>query len=57
MQALSVLYILENHAKLDKQVYKLPHELDRRVAALKLKAMSVAIDELSTAQTDYLNKA
>ncbi len=57
MQALSVLYILENHAKLEKQVYKLPHELDRRVAALKLKAMGVAIDELSTAQTDYLNKA
>jgi adenosylhomocysteinase len=57
MQVLSVLYILENHAKLDKQVYKLPHELDRRVAALKLKAMGVTIDELSSVQTEYMNKA
>ncbi len=57
MQALSVLYILENHAKLDGQVYKLPHELDRKVAALKLKAMGVTIDELSAGQTEYLNKA
>ncbi|MDT8901454.1 adenosylhomocysteinase [Anaeroselena agilis] len=57
IQALSVLYILENHAKLEKQVYKLPYELDRKVASLKLKAMGIAIDELSTVQTDYLNKA
>jgi adenosylhomocysteinase len=57
IQALSVLYILENHAKLDKQVYKLPYELDRKVASLKLKAMGIEIDELSSAQTEYLNKA
>ncbi len=57
IQALSVLHILENHGKLDKQVYKLPYELDRKVASLKLKAMGIAIDELSTTQTDYLNKA
>jgi adenosylhomocysteinase len=57
MQVLSVLYILENHAKLDKQVYKLPHELDSRVASLKLKAMGITIDELSSTQTEYLNKA
>ncbi len=57
MQVLSVLYILENHAKLDRQVYKLPHELDQRVAALKLKAMGITIDELSPTQTEYLSKA
>lgn len=57
IQALSVLHILENHAKMDKQVYKLPYELDRKVASLKLKAMGINIDELSTTQTDYLNKA
>jgi len=57
IQVLSVLHILENHGKMDKQVYKLPYELDRKVAALKLRAMGIAIDELSTAQSDYLNKA
>lgn len=57
IQVLSVLHILENHGKLDNQVYMLPYELDRKVASLKLKAMGIAIDELSTAQTDYLNKA
>ncbi len=57
IQALSVLHILENHGKLENQVYKLPYELDRKVASLKLKAMGIAIDELSTTQTDYLNKA
>jgi adenosylhomocysteinase len=57
MQALSVLYILDNHAKLDNQVYNLPHELDRRVASLKIHAMGVTIDELSAEQTAYLNQA
>jgi len=57
MQVLAVLYILENHAKLEKQVYKLPDSLDRRVASLKLKAMGITIDELSAVQNEYLNKA
>jgi adenosylhomocysteinase len=57
MQVLAVLYILENHAKLEKQVYKLPGSLDRRVASLKLKAMGITIDELSPSQSEYLNKA
>ncbi len=57
MQVLAVLYIQENHAKLEKQVYKLPDSLDRRVASLKLKAMGITIDELSPSQSEYLNKA
>jgi len=57
MQVLAVLYIQENHAKLEKQVYKLPGSLDRRVASLKLKAMGITIDELSPSQSEYLNKA
>jgi len=57
MQVLAVLYIQENHAKLEKQVYKLPDSLDRLVASLKLKAMGITIDELSPSQSEYLNKA
>ncbi|EAX48930.1 adenosylhomocysteinase [Thermosinus carboxydivorans Nor1] len=57
MQALAVLYIAENHGNLANKVYNMPYELDRRVATLKLKAMGIAIDELSEAQIRYLHQA
>lgn len=57
MQALSVLYILENHAKMENTVHKLPHELDLKVAALKLQAMNIAIDQLTAEQFNYLHQA
>ncbi len=57
MQALSVLYILENHTKMENTVHKLPHELDLKVAALKLQAMNIAIDQLTAEQYNYLHQA
>jgi adenosylhomocysteinase len=57
MQVLAVLHILENQGKLGREVYNVPYELDRKVAALKIKAMGVGIDQLSAEQIEYLSKA
>jgi S-inosyl-L-homocysteine hydrolase len=52
MQALSAKYLLNN--KLEVGVYKTPDETDLNVAELKLKAMGIDIDHLSTKQNEYL---
>jgi len=53
-QALSVQYLAENHARLEKRVYPVPEELDRRVARMKLECMGVKIDRLTPEQERYL---
>ncbi len=53
-QALGAEWIATNHAKLGKQVYELPHEVDEEIASLKLKAMGVGIDTLTDEQRRYL---
>lgn len=55
LQALSAQYLLQNSGKLEKRVYNVPGEIDRRVAAMKLKTMGVSIDSLTQQQRDYLN--
>jgi adenosylhomocysteinase len=54
-QALAAEYILRHGDKLEGQVYDVPAEIDREIAALKLKAMGIEIDTLTTEQSDYLN--
>ncbi|MEA1962348.1 MAG: adenosylhomocysteinase [Bacillota bacterium] len=54
LQALSLLYVMENCDKLENHVYNVPEEIDRKVAYLKLKADGIAIDELTDEQNDYL---
>ena len=54
-QALAVKYLVENHEKLERKVYPMPEELDRKVAKLKLKALSIEIDELNERQIKYLS--
>jgi adenosylhomocysteinase len=53
-QALSVDYMVKNHKSLEKKVYKVPEELDKRVAKLKLESMGVKIDRLTPEQEEYL---
>jgi len=53
-QALSVEYMIKNHASLEKRVYSVPETLDRMVARLKLEAMGVKIDRLTPEQEHYL---
>jgi len=52
VQALSARDLLGT--KLDNKVYRVSNEIDNRVARLKLKAMDVEIDELSSRQAEYL---
>jgi len=44
-----------NAAGLSKMVYSVPEEIDREIARLKLAAMGVQIDTLTTEQVSYLN--
>jgi len=53
-QALSVEHMVKNHATLEKRVYRVPEELDRRVARLKLESMGIKIDKLTPEQEEYL---
>jgi adenosylhomocysteinase len=54
-QALAGEYLLKNHGKLSVGVHALPKELDREIAALKLRAMGVQIEVLTAEQEHYLN--
>ena len=53
-QALGAEWIALNHAKLNNEVYELPHEVDQEIASLKLHAMGIQIDYLTDEQKHYL---
>jgi adenosylhomocysteinase len=53
-QALCAEYVVKNHTKLEKQVYSVPEDIDKKVAKMKLEAMSVQIDKLTLEQEEYL---
>ncbi|OBU12483.1 adenosylhomocysteinase [Morganella psychrotolerans] len=53
LQALSAEYLLKHN--LEAKVYDVSDEIDRNVAALKLKDMGVSLDNLSSKQQKYLN--
>src|SRR4051812_30548834 len=53
-QSLSVEYMVKNHSTLEKKVYRVPEELDKRVAKLKLESMGIKIDKLTPEQEEYL---
>ncbi|MBI3616308.1 MAG: adenosylhomocysteinase [Candidatus Omnitrophica bacterium] len=54
-QALSAEWLAKNHKKLSPEVYRLPPEIDRQIAGLKLKSRGVAIDRLTPEQKKYLS--
>jgi adenosylhomocysteinase len=53
-QALCCDYMVKNHASLEKKVYTVPMDLDKRVAKLKLESLGVKIDRLTSEQEEYL---
>ena len=53
-QALSAEYMVKNYTKLEKTVYTVPDDLDKRVAKLKLESMGIKIDRLTPEQEEYL---
>ncbi|MDP9269217.1 MAG: adenosylhomocysteinase [Acidobacteriota bacterium] len=53
-QALCVEHLVKHHKQMEKRVYPVPEELDKRVAKLKLEAMGIKIDRLTPEQEEYL---
>ena len=53
-QALSVEYLVNEHANLDPVVHDVPRSIDDEIARLKLEAMKVQIDTLTAEQEKYL---
>ena len=53
-QVLSVEYLAKEGRTLERQVIRVPQELDARVAELKLAAMGITIDTLTGEQQKYL---
>ncbi len=53
-QALAAEHLVRHGGSLSKGVHRLPAEIDRQVAQLKLAAMGIAIDSLTPEQQKYL---
>lgn len=53
-QALSAEYVAKNYKALENDVFKVPDDIDKNIAALKLKAMGIKIDTLTKEQEKYL---
>lgn len=54
-QALGIEFLVKNKGKLEKKLYTLPHEVDMKIAELKLKSMGISIDTLTAEQEEYLH--
>lgn len=54
LQALSLMYLIQNYKSLGPKVYNVPAEIDKKVAHLRLKTLGVSIDELTPEQAEYL---
>jgi adenosylhomocysteinase len=53
-QTLAQIELWKNHKNYENKVYVLPKHLDEKVARLHLSKIGVELDELSTAQAEYL---
>lgn len=53
-QALATEFLLKHQGKLASAVHALPKEVDREIAALKLRAMGINYDDLTAEQSKYL---
>ncbi|MDB9313736.1 adenosylhomocysteinase [Spirulina sp. CS-785/01] len=54
-QALACEYLVKNKGSLQPGLHSIPEEVDKEIAALKLKAMGIAIDTLTPDQIEYIN--
>ncbi|WP_217423125.1 adenosylhomocysteinase [Methanocella conradii] len=54
-QTLCVKYIVENHKKLKNEVYRVPEDIDNRVARMKLETMGIKLEKLTKEQEKYLS--
>jgi adenosylhomocysteinase len=53
-QALAAEFLVKKAKRLEKKVYRVPLEIDREIARLKLESMGIGIDRLTPEQKRYL---
>jgi adenosylhomocysteinase len=56
LQALSIKYINDHYKELENKLYRVPEEIDKKVAWLMLEASGIEIDELTSEQKKYLQE-
>jgi adenosylhomocysteinase len=54
-QALACEYLVKHKGKLAPGLHTIPKEIDQEIARLKLQAMGIAIDSLTSIQEEYVN--
>lgn len=54
-QALACEYLVKNKGKLEPGLHSIPVEVDKEIARLKLQAMGIEIDTLTSEQIEYMN--
>jgi len=54
LQALCAQFLVQLHDTLSAKTYRVPEQIDQQVAQLKLSAVGIQIDQLSTEQRQYL---
>ena len=54
-QALASEYLARGAERLEKKVYSVPEDIDRKIADLKLRTMGIPIDRLTPEQKKYLS--
>lgn len=54
-QALACEYLVKNKGSLEAGIHSIPTEVDQEIARLKLQAMGIAIDTLTSEQVEYIN--
>ena len=54
-QALACEYLVKNQGKLEPGLHSIPVEVDQEIARLKLQAMGITIDTLTSEQFEYIN--
>jgi adenosylhomocysteinase len=54
-QALACEYLVKNKGSLQPGLHSIPTEVDQEIAALKLAAMGIKIDTLTSEQIEYIN--
>jgi adenosylhomocysteinase len=55
-QALGAEFMMKNGKDMQAQVYRIPEEVDKEIARIKLEAMGVKIDRLTPEQERYLSQ-
>ncbi len=56
VQAMGIYDIARNRGKLEPRVHRLPEEIDREIAAIKLETLGLAIDSLTPQQREFLRR-